>query len=130
MSPEVKGDKVIFRYKNSDADNVYIRGLNGWDISDEYKMVKDAETGIHTLEVELPHGGHQYKFYYKDSAGKEIWLADPSNDQVIGNDGNSYVFVTGSKEYAYKIHYYNPNVDVPTTTEGPDLHIWDVCEGG
>ena len=130
VSPEVKGDKVIFRYKNSDADNVYIRGLNGWDISDEYKMVKDAETGIHTLEVELPHGGHQYKFYYKDSAGKEIWLADPSNDQVIGNDGNSYVFVTGSKEYAYKIHYYNPNVDVPTTTEGPDLHIWDVCEGG
>ncbi len=129
ISPEVNGNKVTFRYKNSEAENVYVRGLqiSDWAVTDDYKMTKDEETGIHSVEIELPHGGYEYKFWYKDSSGAEQWIADPNNEQVVGSTGNSYVFVSGSKEYEYTIHYYNPNADVPTSAAGPDLHIWDEC---
>ena len=79
------------------------------------------------IVLKLPHGGYEYKFWYKDSSGAEQWIADPNNEQVVGSTGNSYVFVSGSKEYEYTIHYYNPNADVPTSAAGPDLHIWDEC---
>ena len=129
VSPEVNGNKVTFRYKNSEANNVYVRGLliSDWAITEDYKMQKDEETGVHTLEVELPHGKHEYKFFYKDADGKDCWVPDPNGVQVGGSDSNSYVFVTGSKEYEYTIHYYNPEADIPTTAEGPDLHIWGKC---
>ena len=129
ISPEVNGNKVTFRYKNSEANDVYVRGLliSDWAITEDYKMQKNEETGVHTLEVELPHGKYEYKFFYKDSAGKDCWVPDPNGVQVGGSDSNSYVFVTGSKEYEYTIHYYNPEADIPTTAEGPDLHIWGTC---
>lgn len=129
VSPEVNGSTVTFRYKNSEVENVYVRGeMSSWSVDEAYKMTKDAETGVHSLEVELTHGTYQYKFFYTDSDGKEHWLRDPNNSlNSGGNDPNSVVYVPGTEQYEYTIHYYNPNADVPTTAEGPDLHIWDKC---
>lgn len=129
ISPVVDGNKVTFRYENSEANNVYVRGLmiSDWSITEDYKMTK-SEDGIHTLEIELPHGAHEYKFWWKDS--EEHWVRDPKNDLMTNtNDPNSIVYVQGTEEYTYTIHYYNPGVKVPETTEGPDLHIWDKCPG-
>lgn len=129
VSPEVNGSTVTFRYKNSEVENVYVRGeMSSWSVDEAYKMTKDAETGVHSLEVELTHGTYQYKFFYTDSDGTEHWLRDPNNSlNSGGNDPNSVVYVPGTEQYEYTIHYYNPNADVPTTAEGPDLHIWDKC---
>lgn len=67
ISPEVNGNKVTFRYKNSEADVVYVRGtMNDWVDNETYKMTKNETTGIHTLEVEMSHGSYEYKFHYED----------------------------------------------------------------
>lgn len=133
-SPVVDGNKVTFRYVNKDAADVYVRGqMTDWSVNDDYKMSKNEETGVHTLEVELTHGAYEYKFYYKtivDGVEKEVWLRDPKNElKTDTDDPNSIVYVPGTDQYKYTIHYYNPDVDVPTSPEGPDLHIWDKCPG-
>lgn len=132
VSPEVNGNKVTFRYKNIDVDNVYVRGtMNNWVDDEAYKMTKDETTGIHTVEVELSHGTYEYKFHYEDGSKDGVWLPDPNGQQVDGTDlgRNSYVYVPGTEQYEYTIHYYNPNAAVPTTPDGPDLYIWDKCPG-
>ncbi|MDE7184050.1 MAG: hypothetical protein K2O40_06125, partial [Lachnospiraceae bacterium] len=133
-SPVVDGNKVTFRYANKDASDVYVRGqMTDWSVNDDYKMTKNAETGVHTLEVELTHGAYEYKFYYKTTVGgeeKEVWLRDPKNELKTDTaDPNSIVYVPGTEQYEYTIHYYNPDAAVPTTPDGPDLHIWDKCPG-
>lgn len=136
ISPEVNGNKVTFRYKNSEADVVYVRGtMNDWVDNETYKMTKNETTGIHTLEVEMSHGSYEYKFHYEDGTKDGVWLPDPNGQQVEGTkpDRNSIVYVPGIEEYTYTIHYYNPGVDIPTQVpsegSGPDLHIWDMCPG-
>ncbi len=136
ISPEVNGNKVTFRYKNSEADVVYVRGtMNDWVDNETYKMTKNETTGIHTLEVEMSHGSYEYKFHYEDGTKDGVWLPDPNGQQVEGTkpDRNSIVYVPGIEEYTYTIHYYNPGVDIPTQVpsegSGPDLHIWDKCPG-
>ncbi len=136
ISPEVEGNKVTFRYENSEVDDVYVRGtMNGWVDNETYKMTKDETTGIHTLEVEMSHGSYEYKFHYEDGTKDGVWLPDPNGQQVEGTkpDRNSIVYVPGIEEYTYTIHYYNPGVDIPTQVpsegSGPDLHIWDKCPG-
>ena len=136
ISPEVNGNKVTFRYENSEVDDVYVRGtMNGWVDNETYKMTKDETTGIHTLEVEMSHGSYEYKFHYEDGTKDGVWLPDPNGQQVEGTkpDRNSIVYVPGTEEYTYTIHYYNPGEDIPTQVpsegSGPDLHIWDKCPG-
>lgn len=125
ISPEVEGNKVTFRYENSEVDDVYVRGtMNGWVDNETYKMTKDETTGIHTLEVEMSHGSYEYKFHYEDGTKDGVWLPDPNGQQVEGTkpDRNSIVYVPGIEEYTYTIHYYNPGVDIPTQvpSEGSD----------
>ncbi len=136
ISPEVNGNKVTFRYENSEVDDVYVRGtMNGWVDNETYKMTKDETTGIHTLEVEMSHGSYEYKFHYEDGTKDGVWLPDPNGQQVEGTkpDRNSIVYVPGTEEYTYTIHYFNPGADIPTQVpsegSGPDLHIWDMCPG-
>ncbi len=136
ISPEVNGNKVTFRYKNSEADVVYVRGtMNDWVDNETYKMTKNETTGIHTLEVEMSHGSYEYKFHYEDGTKDGVWLPDPNGQQVEGTkpDRNSIVYVPGIEEYTYTIHYFNPGADIPTQVpsegSGPDLHIWDMCPG-
>ncbi len=138
ISPEVDGNKVTFRYENKNATDVYVRGeMTDWSASDGYKMTKNEETGVHTLEVELTHGAYEYKFWYQTTENgeeKEVWLRDPKNELKTDTaDPNSIVYVQGSEQYQYTIHYYNPSVDIPTQVpsegSGPDLHIWDKCPG-
>ena len=138
ISPEVDGNKVTFRYENKNATDVYVRGeMTDWSASDGYKMTKNEETGVHTLEVELTHGAYEYKFWYQTTENgeeKEVWLRDPKNELKTDTaDPNSIVYVQRSEQYQYTIHYYNPSVDIPTQVpsegSGPDLHIWDKCPG-
>ncbi|MCX7951026.1 MAG: alpha-amylase family glycosyl hydrolase [Clostridiales bacterium] len=80
VSPEVKLDgKVIFRYKNPNANAVYLAGdFNGWD-STKDAMVKGAN-GVWTIELNLNPGEYGYKFVVDGN-----WVTDPSNPNQADN---------------------------------------------
>ncbi len=140
VSPEVNENTVTFRYKNSNVNTVRIVGsteeLGNWTLSKGKEMKKDATTGIHTFEIDLPHGEYLYKFVYADDNdfGNNVdnnihWILDPSNsikikDKDSEDNYNSGVYVPGTEITEYTIHYYNPSEQSGNT---PDLHIWDAC---
>lgn len=81
VSPEVSIDgKVIFRYKNLNANSVYLAGdFNSWD-STKDAMIKGSD-GVWTIELNLNPGEYKYKFVVDGN-----WVADPSN-QNQADDG-------------------------------------------
>jgi 1,4-alpha-glucan branching enzyme len=84
VSPEVVGNKVIFRYESASATFVTVAGeFNGWEYKPEQyraiKMKKVSDT-LWEAEVEnIPPGRYQYKFVVDG----QTWILDPYNPYVI-----------------------------------------------
>ncbi len=84
ISPEVVGNKVIFRYESASANIVTVAGeFNGWEYKPEQyraiRMKKVSET-LWEAEVEnIPAGRYQYKFVIDG----QIWVLDPYNPYVV-----------------------------------------------
>ncbi|MBZ4663705.1 MAG: hypothetical protein JG776_1420 [Caloramator sp.] len=74
ISPEIYPDgRVVFRYKNNNANKVYLAGdFNGWNAEKDL-MVKD-EKGVWSIELTLNPGEYKYKFVVDGN-----WITDPSN---------------------------------------------------
>lgn len=98
VSPEIDGNNVTFRYKNSNLTEdtvVYVRGsMNGW--SDSANPMTRGEDGIYTLTLTLDNGDYTYKFWYDNGTENGAWLADPSNPQTSGD--NSFFNIGGPIE--------------------------------
>ncbi|MBQ3543806.1 MAG: type I pullulanase [Lachnospiraceae bacterium] len=87
--PTVSGNKVTFTYSNSSASTVYVAGtMNGWSTTAN-QMTKSGSN--FTCTMELPTGMYEYKFVVNGST----WIADPTNGNTIGNNGNSVLVVPG-----------------------------------
>ncbi len=95
VSPEINGNSVTFRYRNTNLDEttkVYVRGsFNDWGTTNE--MI-EGEGDIYTCTLELDNGDYTYKFWYND--GTEHWLTDPSNPEKSGD--NSFFNIGGPIE--------------------------------
>ena len=99
--PVIKDGKVTFTYVGS-ASKVLLAGtMNNWS---GVAMSKSGNTFTYTYDLEP--GMHEYKFVVDGN-----WISDPSNGNITGTDGNSYVVVSGSSSTAtgnsVKIHFQN-----------------------
>lgn len=75
--PEQINGKVIFKYVNSNAGNVYIAGdFNNWSKA-SHPMTNHGE-GIFSAEIELEPGTYLYKFVVDGD-----WIIDPDNVNTI-----------------------------------------------
>ena len=87
ISPEINGNKVTFRYKNTSATSVYLVGsMNNWSKTAN-KMTKDS-SGVWSVTLTLNPGVYEYKFLVNGSQ-----KLDPSNGVVGGYDNSSIVVV-------------------------------------
>ncbi len=94
-SPVISGTTVTFNYWQ--ADEFTTATVYG-DMSDDgwataYPMVKNEETGVWSVTVEVPYNGtYEYKIVVDDA-----WLKDPKNEN-IADSGNSYFVITEGEE--------------------------------
>jgi len=73
--PELVSGGAVFRYRNADAEKVYLVGdFNDWSPTTD-PMTDDNADGEWTLFYPLAPGSYAYKFVVD---GKN-WVADPSN---------------------------------------------------
>jgi len=108
-SPVISGTSVTFNYWQAEeftSATVYGDMSNdGWATA--YPMVKNEETGVWSVTVEVPYNGtYEYKIVV-DGA----WLKDPKNENIAAS-GNSYFEITEGEEkpIAYpEIVYLLPN---------------------
>jgi Peptidase family M28/PDZ domain/Glycogen recognition site of AMP-activated protein kinase len=79
--------EVEFRFKApAGTKSVTLRGsFNKWDAKANPMDGPDKD-GVFSAKLTLPKGVHEYKFFIVDT---EIWLADPSNLDSSGQNGNS-----------------------------------------
>ena len=99
--PVVKDGKVTFTYEGS-ASKVLLAGtMNDWS---GVAMTKNGTTFTYTYDLEP--GTYEYKFVVDGN-----WISDPSNGNITGNDGNSYIVVSGGSSTAtgntVKLHFQN-----------------------
>ncbi len=93
-SPIVRGNEVIFNYKNTSGGQVWLKGsFDGWGAG---KQMTDPDgDGIVSATLTLAQGTYQYKFEIKATGA---WIPDPQNDNKV-DDGygshNSVVEVSG-----------------------------------
>ena len=75
-----KKKKVTFQFNTDPGQEVLVAGtFNDWDIEDKKKVKtlkeKSPRTGSYTLNMFLPSGEYEYKFF---SNGR--WYSDPNAD--------------------------------------------------
>ena len=99
--PVINGSKVTFTYEGSASKVLLAGSFNGWS---GVSMTKNGTTFTYTYDLEP--GMHEYKFVVDGN-----WISDPSNPNVTGTDGNSYIVISGSGSTAtgntVKIHFQN-----------------------
>ncbi len=94
-SPVVSGTSVTFNYWRAEeftSATVYgDMSDDGWATA--YPMVKDEETGVWSVTVEVPYNGtYEYKIVVD-----EAWLVDPKNTNIAAS-GNSVFEITEGVE--------------------------------
>ena len=126
ISPEINGNKVTFRYKNTSATSVYLVGsMNNWSKTAN-KMTKDS-SGVWSVTLTLNPGVYEYKFLVNGSQ-----KLDPSNGVVGGYDNSSIVVVPtddvteNTGKITVVLHFYRPSGDY----DGWDVWYWGCDKTG
>ncbi len=92
-SPAIGGARKVengieFTYVDPYAFSVHLAGtFNNWNIT-ATPMEKD-EQGVWRVVIPLAPGRYEYKFVVNGSQ----WVADPDNPKVVGEYGNSEIFI-------------------------------------
>jgi 1,4-alpha-glucan branching enzyme len=87
---------VQFTFQHGGASTVTVAGdFNGWNTA-SHPLARQAGD-LWILEVELPPGRHEYKFYVDGSQ----WWNDPEAPKVrnLWGSENSYIEVAGGKAH-------------------------------
>ncbi len=102
ISPEVSDNAVTFRYEDSGANDVWLKGsLNGW----APERMTPGDNGVWSITKELAPGGYTYKFLVNDI--ENGWVNDPKNPyQLTGSTGDNFV----------PVGYQSPIVDGANAT--------------
>ena len=93
------GDRVMFRFRSSDAKKVYLAGsFNGFaqnhagHVSSDRFAMQPLPGGMWYRWVSIGPGTYSYKYVAESENGGQAWLTDP-HGQATGNDGNSVLQV-------------------------------------
>ncbi|MDE7321924.1 MAG: type I pullulanase [Lachnospiraceae bacterium] len=139
VSPEIDkedGSKVTFRYQGDTGsqNKVYLVGsMTDWLDGEPVELKDDDGNGVWECTVTLDHGEYEYKYIVPKTASPGTdganydWYLDELNplySEKNGKKENSVVYVPGSEEFTYTIHYYNPEKG-DMALDAPDLYTWE-----
>ena len=114
-SPEIDGQKVIFRYyAQTTPAAIKVKGsFNNWAYEDlEY----NEESGLYELTKQnIPYGSYEYGFGIFDESNKDTYIADPMNLPENGNGSNSK-FTIVDPNALEKPEYQSPDINGQTVT--------------
>ncbi len=94
-SPVISGTSVTFNYWQAEEfTSAAVYGdMSGDDWATAYPLVKNEETGVWSVTVDVPtNGNYEYKIVVDNA-----WLKDPKNDKIAAT-GNSLFTITEGAE--------------------------------
>lgn len=89
QAKSVKRKRITLKFEGEPGLEVFVAGsFNDWVIEEKdkkAKKLKEKEDGQYAINLMLPLGDHQYKFYCDES-----WYADPKAEEQTPNIFGTY----------------------------------------
>ena len=104
--PKKTNTGIVFKFKNMDAEKVYLVGsFNNWNVNDRALMHKN-ETGVWSITKRLKPGFHKYKFY----ANKRLWPDSDNPIRALDGTAASIIEITKNGNIRFRaIHFTKKN---------------------